>query len=769
MAHQEFAVFSLLNLTAGERLDLTDMTTLAQTSLVDVARGVPAGLLVDSQRQAMWVVRGFAMSSPSGQVLKITRGSALLSLRRGAQVASGVLTSDGPESLSVDLSSYSAATYSIFIRFVLVPDAFDTRVFFRAATGGSEYQQSVPTRLVGGWEIAVAAVSPGAEWLKIGEVTTPSMALVDMRPMYFEGRADQGGASGWGSDDDRSDDRAAHGIGDLQTMLAAMRQGLEDVKGGRWYSAFVTGQSIGYAGSPQMGRTSWGDAGFFAQGSQDAPSFSFATDGGALTYRRDAGQLQATGAALASSAGATSRPFAWLSGPDGAALSTGFYRATAQGDASGVDAAVSYVSKAGSAGGIGFYGTSGAMSGPGVGLGYALGAQAPALFVGASNIVGVGLASAAGLIADVTAPLQVAASSTTVRGLGLTDGAALQALVGFANAAPLTSSKTAFTGALISLTQATGRLAVLQNNVDRAALRGSGNWAFGAGSIGSALNAATINVVDSPRVVTGTTFNQTLNATTTSFARTDALALNNTNSATDGAVSFYYPTTLALYNVGQRLFGLSASTSSQGVNFLTIRDEANSFDLLSYNAQTQQTTFRNSLAVVALDDYKFTQAFPHTDTLLGCAGRIRVGTMAQVDGVSFGELAVSNASGTGVGTVQMVVQLPANKGQVLRGVQAYVRAQSGSAASCGITLFRYDSVANSQANRPDVQIGTASATLPASSAAAQAPLITNINETSADGQSWYLRVTFSGSGDLVGILKFVYLFMATPALNPQRQ
>lgn len=270
-----------LKLSPNERVDLADLQYAAASSQQAFARLGNANFLTDATgSKQMWILRGFDMSSVGNQ-LTVNLGSALLAQRDGLNVYYGVVCAEGDAQKGLDLSSYPVGTYNIYVRFNYVDGSYNSRIFWSPTAGGSEYAQTVPTRSTAQWELRCETTDPGAEWLKIGQVVAsgPSIAVTDMRPMYFEGQVDQGYTQSWGAGvNDRSANRALYGVHDLQTFTQAMRTSLEDIKGPglrRWYAPDIGGMNVGFVGTAVEDRIAAGDAGTYLQGDTTVPSLHF--------------------------------------------------------------------------------------------------------------------------------------------------------------------------------------------------------------------------------------------------------------------------------------------------------------------------------------------------------------------------------------------------------------------------------------------------------------------------------------------------------------
>lgn len=748
-------MISLLNLTAGERVDLADFAFASQDSLVGMGRSVAEGVLTAPDKQALWIVRGFELSNPSGQVLQVSNGSAVLALRNGAQIQQGVVTTDadGQSTQSIDLSGYAGATYNVYIRFVLTPGAYDTRTFYRASGGGAEYAQSVPTRLTGNWELQVATASPGAEWLQIGQVTSPSMAIADMRPMYFEGRLDQSTASGWGTGNDRSADRADHGVTDLQTALSAVRQCLEDIKGpglARWYTDHVAGQTIGYAGLPVAARTTWLDGNFYAQGDSAQPRITFNSDGANLSYQRSAGLMLVTGPQLGTPQGSAGTALAFCSGTDNAMLRGGFYRATASAGPQGIDAALSRGQVGQATGGLGVYGAQGVMGAQGVGLGYTLGAQAPALFVNAQNLVGIGHSAASTIANDGTLPLQLTTSSGQRRYVSFNDGASARFFVGFANNSQVLGAGGTFYGGVVGLAQ-NNPLIITQNGVDRGSMRANGAWVLGP-LASTAAAPATLSISDAPTTALGTGF----------AGSGPALSLNSTVAP--------YPngplldTKLAFNTGGTNYYNVSAGT----VNF-TVNDVVNGLNVLTYSNVTKATTVPgtlNAANVVATGAsqtaYAYNPAVSSTSVFSGATGQVVTGTV--VDNGFAGWVAALSTTWSGGYQAKIVLPIRAMQGQQALSYSVEVSAGTNNSVNCGVNFVRTDMIAHN-----DFALGAAQqATITNTSGYATLSSPLN-NETSNPYQCWNIVLNFTSSASFTAFVHYAAVTFVTPSLNPGQQ
>lgn len=225
---------------AGERVDLDDFTTVAESGL-DQAGHLLESMLTNPSGQRMWVLDGFAITNPSASLVRVTKGRAILARREGGEILYGLLATEGDATKTVDIAAFSAGTYGIYIRFEFVDGEDASRIFWNAADDGSEYAQAIASRRTANWSLKVELTSPGVEWFKIGEVVQASMALTDQRKFYFEGDVSAGYVSGWGAGNDRNANRATYGVKDFQTFVAAVRQCMEEIKGTPWYEEPLQG------------------------------------------------------------------------------------------------------------------------------------------------------------------------------------------------------------------------------------------------------------------------------------------------------------------------------------------------------------------------------------------------------------------------------------------------------------------------------------------------------------------------------------------------
>lgn len=743
-------MINLLNLSAGERVDLADFSFVAQESLLGAARGVSEGLLTSPAKQTLWIIRGFTMSNPSGQILSVAKGAAILALRQGARILQGVLTVDGIDTASLDLSSYSGGTYNVYIRFVLTPGSFDTRTFYRASGGGAEYAQSVPTRLSGNWELMAASASPGAEWVLIGTVTTPSMATTDMRPLFFEGRVDKDTASGWGS----AQDRAAGQIGDLQTALAAVRQSLEDIKGpgiSRWFTDHVAGQTIGYASAPKVGRTSWGDDNFFAQGDSARPSLTFGADGAHIAYVRASGLMVATGPELGATAQSVTSALSFRSGADNALVRGGFYRALAGVGAAGIDGSLTRGPVGSATGGLGLYGAQGLMGGAGVGLGYAMGAQAPALFVNANNLVGIGHSSAATMSGTLAHTLQLNAAANTETYMAFNEAGVPKLWFGYANNVVVARNQPAFKGAVLDI-NAARRFLITQTGFPIAAIDG-GRWIFGDNAQQARSGPALINVITTQNPITSSNFNSTLNVTITNYQNGTSLYLNN-----DGNSSDYFGVPLSS-RIAMASSGVDSIHIDGGQQGYAVTDVVNNIDIMRYSSTTKTTNYANAIRA---PNYQLTPNYTTVNSVLGSAAIITTGSAQQSASlIAAAYRTVASANFQVVASIPLV----ANQGQMMSNVTLTFTYNGTVNANGLVTVARYDTQGDGV-----FTLGTANVFPVANSGQLYTVTVNTNNEVSNTYQCWFVSLNLSTpSTSFTATIKSAQATLTTPYLSPQRQ
>jgi len=237
---------AILRTQSNERLDLTDFQYLAE-DLVDAAQRQPGQSWMTAAAQRTWIMNGFATTNPSGTVVSVARGVALLARRDGGDVLYGVVAAEGDASRAVDLNAYADGTYQVYVRFEYVDSALQSRIFWNPSGTGSEFAQTMNTRYAAEWSMRVEAGSPGAEWTRIAQVVKSGggLVLTDLRQFYFEGAVAGAYPLDWGAGtNDRSDNRAAYGVGDLRTWSSAVRTRLTELGGQQWWKQNLDGTGV---------------------------------------------------------------------------------------------------------------------------------------------------------------------------------------------------------------------------------------------------------------------------------------------------------------------------------------------------------------------------------------------------------------------------------------------------------------------------------------------------------------------------------------------
>lgn len=297
----------LLNISGEESLDLPDITFGMNDVPTGLLNELTGGFLIGAGQGT--IVSGFVPGSAgiSGPVVvgqDGVRNVALLGYQTGKGVTYGVLSVDGNNAKSYDVSTYAPGTYGIYVRFNRQPAEAQTRTFW-SGIDNAEYAKTTYTRLAATWEARIEVAQPAPEWLLIGQVVVSSqgsgqgnsVAVTDSRPLYFEGSQAGGYAPTWGSDADRGNRQTAT-IGTLRRMLDALKQCIVDIKGPGlqpWTSRFIGGMNVGSrfgsVNAPVADRIAVGDDGFGLVGDAVQPYLSFTSSGNGLAYARNSGIL----------------------------------------------------------------------------------------------------------------------------------------------------------------------------------------------------------------------------------------------------------------------------------------------------------------------------------------------------------------------------------------------------------------------------------------------------------------------------------------------
>jgi hypothetical protein len=239
----------LIQLSSGERYALSDLIY----GFIDSPREAQSDIASDLVApRGPRIITGFE-ASLDGSVVTVSAGKALLTLKEGSKVTPGLVVTQEAGPQSFDCKGLKAGTYGLFVTFASLPTDKDTRTTYASQDIGFDRNQQVFTRLAASWSLQVAEQLPGDEYTQVATVALPDGTLTDTRALLFEGDASKDFEPTWGSDDDRSDDRGKAPIGDLETMLEALRVAISDVKGGPWYSR--TSGGGGGTGGTDPGKT----------------------------------------------------------------------------------------------------------------------------------------------------------------------------------------------------------------------------------------------------------------------------------------------------------------------------------------------------------------------------------------------------------------------------------------------------------------------------------------------------------------------------------
>ncbi len=176
-------------------------------------------------------------------VITVTKGRAILGLRVKGAVEYGLIVSEGPTTRTKDISSFANGTYGVYIRAEIRESVFQNRAFWNPlAATPTETSKSIGTRYAVDWGLAVASVSPGAEYAQVASLvkTGTTLAITDIRTMMFdvssnEGDSDTISDTEWGNATDRDDDRRGNGIKGIFQAFRSIRRQLQDIIGTKWY------------------------------------------------------------------------------------------------------------------------------------------------------------------------------------------------------------------------------------------------------------------------------------------------------------------------------------------------------------------------------------------------------------------------------------------------------------------------------------------------------------------------------------------------------
>jgi hypothetical protein len=234
------------NVQVGQRVEHSDLAFGLLDSQRQAIQSTINDMMVGSDAPTKnFVLSGFGASA-STTTITVTRGTAIVGFRDGAQTQFGMLLSDGDATRNIDIASLpdnvGDPLYGVYVRFNFEDSDFANRQFWNPlAVTPVETVRNVPTRKSENWSLAVELVSPGPEWLKIYEVEKngSSLTLTDVRPLFFDSNATGAAITNaqWGGGNDRNANRGLYGVRGLYRFIKAVQRQLQDIIGDRWYSA----------------------------------------------------------------------------------------------------------------------------------------------------------------------------------------------------------------------------------------------------------------------------------------------------------------------------------------------------------------------------------------------------------------------------------------------------------------------------------------------------------------------------------------------------
>jgi len=236
----------LVKWTPNERVDLPDqeagMGGLALKDLLRVSRLriLPVGRNGGQAGTEARIFDGFDLYGAAGALVYLRRGSGIFPITVEGAVQLGLVMGEVGDSFkTIDCSGFSDGDHAVYVRGRFVASTRENRVLVDAS--GNEYVSHVDTRSELTWEYVAqewAAASPGAEYVKVGKITTTSGAVTateDYRHFFFEGDGAAGAgqwAAEWGGGaNDRNADRAAYGIKDLHKFVQFTRTQFQSILG----------------------------------------------------------------------------------------------------------------------------------------------------------------------------------------------------------------------------------------------------------------------------------------------------------------------------------------------------------------------------------------------------------------------------------------------------------------------------------------------------------------------------------------------------------
>lgn len=229
----------LLRTERGQRVDQPDFEHGSATGWLDALSQLGEQFLVGRDRdpedqQRNFILKGFGTTF-AASVVTVTKGTAVLSARDAGAIKEGLVSSGGPAMRSINVTTFPAGSYGVWIRFEFRDSDFQNRPFWNAtASTPTEFPRNVPTRRAEDWSLAIELTSPGTEWTKIAEVTLPAGTILDRRDFFFEGNdlnSFKVVDAEWGDTDDRFSSRAGFGVFGFYRFVRGVQRQLQDILG----------------------------------------------------------------------------------------------------------------------------------------------------------------------------------------------------------------------------------------------------------------------------------------------------------------------------------------------------------------------------------------------------------------------------------------------------------------------------------------------------------------------------------------------------------
>lgn len=228
---------------SNERLDLGDANAW-QSNARSYAHKPWHWFLAEPDELPNYILQGFkatASGSPDSFVHVANGiGTSAITLPDGSTLEHAVFFGqDGPSTQAVDLSALPGGTYHAYIRVSFDTGVNGNRIFY---TAGEEIPDTIDTRYAFGWDVQVAASSPGDQWQLIADLDWDGSTLVtgditQHQDHLFEGNAGVTFNSTWGAGNDRNVDRAQYGVFSFKRWNEALRKQLGLIIGNpAWYT-----------------------------------------------------------------------------------------------------------------------------------------------------------------------------------------------------------------------------------------------------------------------------------------------------------------------------------------------------------------------------------------------------------------------------------------------------------------------------------------------------------------------------------------------------